>query len=80
MNRLVGYLSEHSPRFSFEFTTERRRMNPQQAFVACPLALVPQANGGQLNWQDSIYRLAYEQAQAIVAAREQARESAYPWN
>jgi hypothetical protein len=28
----------------------------------------------------SIYRLAYEQARAAVAARERARESAFLWN
>jgi hypothetical protein len=79
-NRLTAYLSEcRSPRFSFEFAGDEPT-NPQQAFVACPVALVPVVNGAQMAWQTSIYRLAYEQALAAVAARQQARDAASPWN
>jgi len=79
-NRLTAYLSEcRSPRFSFEFADDERT-HPQQAFIACPVALIPVVNGAQMAWQMSIYRLAYEQAQAAVATRQQARNAASPWN
>ena len=78
-NRLTAYLSEcRSPRFSFEFAGEAEA-NSQQAFIACPVALIPVVNGAP-TWQMSIYRLAYEQALAAVAARQQARQSTFPWN
>jgi len=80
-NRLAGFLTERRhPRFSFEIAADRQSPTPQQAFVACPAALIPIGNAAQAAWQMSIYRLAYEQAQAAVAARQQARDSAYPWN
>jgi hypothetical protein len=78
-NRLIGYLSERRPtRFSFEATGEERASNSSEAFVACPMAFIPVEP--QIDWRMSIYRLAYEQAQAAVAARQEAREAAYPWN
>jgi hypothetical protein len=80
MNRLFNYLSEQSPRFSFEVPNEPRRVDPQQAFVACPVVLLPVGIGGQMTLQNSLYRLAYEQAVATVAARQQVRDSAFPWN
>jgi hypothetical protein len=80
-NRLAGFLTERRPaRFSFEITARRQPTIPQQAFVMCPVAFVPAGNAAQLSWQMSIYRLAYEQARAAVAARERARELAFPWN
>jgi len=80
-NRLTGFFTDRRPaRFSFQSAAARQSAVPQQAFVACPVALIPLANPMQVDWQMSIYRLAYEQAQAAVAAQERARESAVLWN
>lgn len=80
-NRLIGYLSECRPtRFSFEFEAEERQPSVDQAFVACPMAFLPALQAPQGDWRTSILRLAYEQAQAAVAARQEARQAAYPWN
>lgn len=80
-NRLADFFTEHrSARFSFEIAARRPTPAPQQAFVACPAALIPAGHPTQVSSQMSIYRLAYEQAQAAVAARRLTRESASPWN
>jgi hypothetical protein len=80
-NRLTGFFTDRRPaRFSFEIAAPRQPAVPQQAFAVCPVALIPLANPLQLTWQMSIYRLAYEQAQAAVAAQNRARESAFMWN
>ncbi len=80
-NRLAGFLTERRPeRFSIESAAPRQLQVAQQSFVMCPTALMSTGNSLQLSWQMSIYRLAYEQAQAAIAARERARESAFLWN
>jgi hypothetical protein len=80
-NRLRGYLSECRPtRFSYEFEAEERRPKIDQGFVACPIAFLPAVQATPGDWRASVLRLAYEQAQAAVAARQEAREGAYPWN
>lgn len=80
-NRLASYLADSRPaRFSFEIARRRQTPVHSQAFVACPMALLPVGNGAQLAWQQQVYQLALHQAQESIAARKRALAAAFRWN
>ena len=59
-----------------------RSRSPQPApngFVLCPPALLPQTPAAQNLWQH-VYRLAFEQAQAVVRPSLPERDLLASWN
>jgi hypothetical protein len=58
---------------------QARPVNPM-AFRACPPTLMPGVPGSALPWQEQVYRLAFEQAQAVVRPSLPERDLLGVWN
>jgi hypothetical protein len=74
----------HHHRFRSQLSLEQspRSRQPQavsNGFMLCPPALLPQGPGTQHVWQH-IYRLAFEQAQAVVRPSVLERYLVTSWN
>jgi len=69
-----------------ELVAERRLPQPTQAtlraaaFVACPLARIFGWSEAMCAWQQQVYQLAFQQAQAVVRPSLPERDLAGVWN